>query len=194
MMPVRFNSLFSILAVDLFLRLATFRYRGVVIGRGSWIKCKMEIGPGTGIGWNFCARGTGRLLIGNYCAIGENVRFITSNHDAGYLTVNYRLQSKLLGRRLVGSKLGITIGNDVWIGDQAIILPGLSIGDGAIVGAGAVVTKSVEPFTIVAGNPARVIRKRFSQETIEEISRMAWWDWATAEMLKKRDLFDKRMT
>lgn len=191
MSHVRFNSLPSILAADLLLRVMSFCFGGVVIGRGSWIKSRMEIGRGSGIGWNFCVRGSGKLVIGNYCAIGENVRIITSNHDASRLTLNFRLQSKVIGRRLVGSKLGVTIGHDVWIGDQAIILPGVTIGNGAIIGAGAVVTKSVEPFTIVGGNPAVAIRKRFSTETVDEISGLAWWEWSPREMQAKRDLFEK---
>ncbi len=71
----------------------------------------------------------------------------------------------------------IVIGPDAWIGRAAIILPGRSIGAGAIVGAGAVVTKDVAPHTIVAGNPARVIRRRFSEEISERLMHLAWWDW-----------------
>ena len=74
----------------------------------------------------------------------------------------------------------VTIGHDVWIGRAAIVLPGRSIGHGAIVGAGAIVTKDVAPYTIVAGNPARVIRRRFSEETAERLTRLAWWDWPHA--------------
>lgn len=131
-------------------------------------------------------------MIGNYCAIGENVRVITSNHDPDCLTLNYRLQSKIIGRRLVGGKLGVTIGHDVWIGDQAIILAGVTVGDGAVIGAGAVVTKSVKPYTIAAGNPAVAIRMRFSQERVDEICGLGWWDWSLQEMKEKRDLFEKQ--
>ncbi|MBV6475696.1 MAG: CatB-related O-acetyltransferase [Rhodocyclaceae bacterium] len=192
MTAVKFETLFAILAVDLLLRVTSFRYAGAVIGRGSWIKSRMEIGAGSGIGWNFCVRGSGRLVIGKHCAIGENVRIITSNHEYDCLALNFRLQSKVIGRRLIGKRTDVTIGHDVWIGDQAIILPGVSIGNGAIIGAGAVVTRPVEPFTIVAGNPAVPIRKRFSQKTIEEIARLAWWDWSLREMREKKELFEKR--
>jgi phosphonate metabolism protein (transferase hexapeptide repeat family) len=74
----------------------------------------------------------------------------------------------------------VTIGHDAWIGRAAIVLPGRSIGNGAVVGAGAVVTKDVAPYTIVAGNPARVIRRRFSQEIAERLTRLSWWDWPHA--------------
>ena len=78
----------------------------------------------------------------------------------------------------------VTIGHDVWIGRAAIVLPGRSIGNGAIVGAGAVVTKDVAPYTIVAGNPARVIRRRFDEATAERLDRLAWWDWSHAQLRK----------
>lgn len=69
------------------------------------------------------------------------------------------------------------VGNDVWIGYEAVILAGVTIGDGAIVGARAVVTKDVPPYTIVGGIPAKPIRKRFSNETIHALLKMQWWNW-----------------
>lgn len=78
----------------------------------------------------------------------------------------------------------VAIGHDVWIGRAAIVLPGRSIGNGAIVGAGAVVTRDVAPYTIVAGNPAKVIRRRFSPEIAERLDRLAWWDWSHARLRK----------
>jgi virginiamycin A acetyltransferase len=69
------------------------------------------------------------------------------------------------------------IGNDVWIGYQALIMPGVRIGDGAIVAAGAVVTADVEPYTVVGGNPARTIRRRYEEADIERLLGAAWWDW-----------------
>lgn len=190
---MKIDSLVSMLAVNLPLRFASVRLAGVRIGRGSWIKCSAEIGTGSAMGWNFCARGAGKLTIGKYCAIGENVRVITSNHETGRLTMNYLLQTEVVGRRHTGNKLDVAIGNDVWIGDQAIILPGVSIGDGAVIGAGSVVTRPVAPFTVVAGNPAREIRKRFSQKTAEEVARLAWWDWSPAEMKERKALFEERL-
>lgn len=76
----------------------------------------------------------------------------------------------------------VTVGHDVWIGRGAIVLPGRSIGHGAIVGAGSVVTDAVEPYTIVAGNPARVVRRRFSPDIAERLMRLAWWDWSHAAL------------
>jgi len=130
-------------------------------------------------------------MVGRYCAIGENVRIITSNHETECLTLNFHLQSRLIGRRLIAEKADVTIGNDVWIGDGAIILAGVSVGDGAIIGAGAVVTKPVAAFSIAAGNPARIIRKRFRQEVIEELAGLAWWEWSIRELQERKSIFDK---
>ena len=69
------------------------------------------------------------------------------------------------------------IGNDVWIGYKASVMPGIQIGDGAIIGANSVVTKNVAPYSIVGGNPATEIRKRFSEEQIEQLLELKWWDW-----------------
>jgi phosphonate metabolism protein (transferase hexapeptide repeat family) len=71
----------------------------------------------------------------------------------------------------------VTIGHDAWIGRAAIVLPGRTVGTGAVVGAGAVVTRDVAPYTIVAGNPARVIRDRFAPEIVARLQALAWWDW-----------------
>lgn len=75
------------------------------------------------------------------------------------------------------NKGDIIIGNDVWIGYEAVILAGVTVGDGAIIGARAVVTKDVPPYTIVGGVPAKTIRKRFSDDVISKLLKMKWWDW-----------------
>ncbi|WP_459129084.1 LbetaH domain-containing protein [Guggenheimella bovis] len=81
-----------------------------------------------------------------------------------------------------------TIGNDTWIGHGAIIMPEVTIGDGAIVGSGSVVTKDVEPFSIVVGNPAKFLRYRFSEDIREALQSIAWWDWPTEQIFKHVDL------
>jgi len=84
----------------------------------------------------------------------------------------------------------VTIGHDVWIGRSAIVLPGVSIGDGAVVGAGAVVTKSVPAYAVVAGNPAKILRYRFSEPIVERLLRMRWWSKEEAELLRLGPLFN----
>lgn len=76
------------------------------------------------------------------------------------------------------------IGNDVWIGFDALIMPEVKIGDGAVIGTRAVVTKDVEPYTIVAGNPAKVIRKRFDDETIAKLLEIQWWNWEIEKIIE----------
>jgi acetyltransferase-like isoleucine patch superfamily enzyme len=87
----------------------------------------------------------------------------------------------------------LSIGNDVWIGQNAIILPSVArIGDGAVIGAGAVVTKDVEPYSIVVGNPARLLRYRFSQETIVKLQESRWWEKSVGEL--DLNYFTRRLT
>jgi virginiamycin A acetyltransferase len=82
------------------------------------------------------------------------------------------------------SKGDTVIGNDVWIGNSATIMQGIKIGHGAIIGTNALVTKDVEPYSIVGGNPAKLIRKRFDDETIDFLLLLAWWDWPVEKITK----------
>jgi phosphonate metabolism protein (transferase hexapeptide repeat family) len=84
----------------------------------------------------------------------------------------------------------LTIGHDTWIGHGAIVMPGLAIGTGSVIGAGSVVTRDVEPWTIVAGNPARVIRRRFTPEVAEALERIRWWDWSHEELRERMADFE----
>lgn len=123
-----------------------------------------------------------KLIIGKFCQIGSGVRFIMNGalHDLkGFSTYPFKAFGKAWGSAPMNPpyKGNTVVGNDVWIGNNATIMPGVTIGDGAIVGTNAVVTKNVDPYTIVAGNPARVIRKRFDDETRTLLLKIAWWDW-----------------
>jgi acetyltransferase-like isoleucine patch superfamily enzyme len=129
------------------------------------------------------------LAIGRFCSIAADVRiFMGGNHRPDWVTTypfpaladTWPGAKGIVGHPL--SKGNVTIGNDVWIGAGATILSGVTIGDGAVIGAEAVVTKDVEPFTIVAGNPAKVIRKRFEDSTISALLRIQWWNWPTEEI------------
>lgn len=128
-----------------------------------------------------------RLMIGKFCSIACGAKFIfnSANHTLSSLsTYPFPLFFEEWGltREEVtdswDNKGDIVIGNDVWIGYEAVIMAGVTIGDGAIIGTRAVVTKDVPPYTIVGGVPARLIRKRFSDETISELLKIRWWDWS----------------
>lgn len=131
-----------------------------------------------------------KLIIGKFCSIACGAKFImnSANHTLRSLsTYTFPLfyEEWNLPPRPADAwdhKGDITIGNDVWIGYEAVILSGITIGDGAIVGARAVVTKDVQPYTIVAGSPARPIRKRFSDEMIEALLYAKWWDLPTEKI------------
>ncbi len=124
-------------------------------------------------------------IVGRFCSIGPNVRTITSLHPTNFVSTHPSFYSthKQSGITFSEENLfaeqvtceSIKIGNDVFIGDSVVILPGVQIGDGAIIGAGAVVTKDVESYSIVAGNPAKLIRKRFSEKDIEFLLESKWW-------------------
>jgi phosphonate metabolism protein (transferase hexapeptide repeat family) len=124
--------------------------------------------------------------IGKFCSIAALTRINPGNHPmhrASQAHFTYRASTYFAGEDDDHEFFAwrrahrVTIGHDVWIGHGAIVLPGRSIGTGAVIAAGAIVTKDVAPYTIVAGNPARVIRPRFAQEIAARLQALAWWDW-----------------
>lgn len=124
-----------------------------------------------------------RLVIGKFCAIASGVRFIMNgaNHViSGLSTYPFPIMQGGWEAHIDANwpfKGDTVVGNDVWIGYRAVIMPGVKIGDGAIVSAMAVVTKDVPPYTIVGGNPAQVIRERFDAPVVEKLLQLQWWDW-----------------
>lgn len=127
-----------------------------------------------------------KLIMGKFCSIASGAKFIfnSANHTLNSLsTYPFPLffEEWNLDKQHVASawdnKGDIVIGNDVWIGYEAVILSGVHIGDGAVIGARAVVTKDVPPYAIVAGIPAKEVRKRFDEETINKLQQMQWWNW-----------------
>ncbi len=127
-----------------------------------------------------------RLMIGKFCSIACGAKFLfnSANHSLSSLSTypfpifyeEWGLDRKNVAEAW-DNKGDIVIGNDVWIGYEAVILAGVTVGDGAVIGACAMVTKDVPPYTIVGGVPAKPIRKRFSEETISEMLALKWWDW-----------------
>ncbi|NER80998.1 MAG: CatB-related O-acetyltransferase [Leptolyngbya sp. SIO1D8] len=131
-----------------------------------------------------------KLIIGKFCAIASDVKFIMNggNHRTDWFT-NYPFPVFGNGWETAMPKdwphKGNTIiGNDVWIGYGAILMPGVTVGDGAIIASQSVVTKSVAPYSVVGGNPAREIRKRFDDKTIQVLTELQWWDWDIAKITR----------
>ena len=130
-----------------------------------------------------------KLIIGKFCQIATGVRFIMNgaNHAMeGFSTYPFKVfggewQKAPLD---VKSKGDTVIGNDVWIGNNAVIMPGIRIGDGAIIATNSVVTKHVDPYTIVGGNPATQIKKRFDDEIVQLLLELKWWDWSPKKISK----------
>ena len=128
-----------------------------------------------------------KLIIGKFCSIACGAKFIfnSANHSLSSLSTypfpiffeEWGLDVKDITKAW-DNKGDIVIGNDVWIGYEAVILAGVTIGDGAVIGTRAVVTKDVPPYTIVGGVPAKPIRKRFTQETIDSLLTIKWWNWS----------------
>jgi len=132
------------------------------------------------------------LKIGAYCSIAKRVQFfLGGEHRVDWVTTfpfseKFRQVKHINGHPR--TKGDIIIGNDVWIGYEALIMSGVTIGDGAVIGARAVVVKDIPPYTIAAGNPAKVIRARFDEETIKKLLAIKWWDWEEARLIRAMPL------
>ena len=138
---------------------------------------------------NFYPWSKDKLIIGKFCQIAAGVEFIMNdaNHQMSAVSTFpfYTLEGWDMDAPSASDmpfKGNTVIGNDVWIGQNAVILPGVNIGDGAIIGANSVVGSNVAPYTIVVGNPAKIIRKRFDEELIDLMLRFKWWDKSIREI------------
>ncbi len=127
-----------------------------------------------------------KLIIGKFCSIASGARFLltSANHTSKSLSTYpfpIFFEEWDLDKKQVASawdnKGDIVIGNDVWIGYEAVVLSGVHIGDGAIIGSRAVVTKDVAPYSVVGGIPAKEVKRRFAEETIEKLQKIQWWNW-----------------
>jgi len=162
----------------------------IVVGRNSYYS-----GWYHGHGFDDCARflfpdrtDVDRLIIGSFCSIGSGAAFIMAGNqghrnDWASTFPFFFFSEDYVAAGAVNAFAGAgdtVIGNDVWIGSEAIVMPGVRIGDGAVIGTRALVTRDVEPYTIVGGNPAKPIRKRFGEPEIALLLEMAWWDWDEA--------------
>lgn len=139
--------------------------------------------------------------IGKYCSIGKSVVIGLGNHALNYLSTSpvftethNRLNISFTKEDIIQTPFSeVKIGHDVWIGDRVIVKGGIEVGNGSIIGTGAVITKNVPPYSIVGGVPGKLIRKRFSDEIIEIIEHLEWWNWDEKKVEENIHLFQKKL-
>ena len=168
--------------------------------RWQWARDEVDVAPGTFVARTAVlgkrVRVTGPAYIdpcevGPYSILGRLI-IRSANHYTEYLNIQEMAQRKVIGGKtmLKPMQRPVRIGAGCWVGDNITILEGVEIGDGAIVGAGAVVTKSIPPYAVAVGNPARVIRYRYPDEIVELIKPVDWWNWSDEKLRANKDLFE----
>lgn len=153
----------------------------VTIGRYSYVGSGTRI-TDTVIG-SFCS-------IGGRCGIGGGIHPTSMVSTSPIFLKGHNIFGKNFANIPYDPSKPVKIGNDVWIGEGACIVSGVKIGDGAIIGAHAVVTKNVEPYSVVAGVPAKEIRKRFDEKTIQELLALKWWEWPEEKLKAAGSFFN----
>lgn len=136
------------------------------------------------------------VSIGRYCSLAPNVAIWEASHQPHRIST-YFVLSEFLGESFksdVTSRGPVTIGNDVWVGTRALILSGVEIGDGAIIGAGAVVTRDIPAYAVAVGSPARVVKYRFPSEIRERLLDLRWWLWEPERIRRNEALFRADVT
>jgi len=181
----------NIKKISWILRFTTYQKGNILIAKKSNISTNTKIADGTRINGKIVIKGHAPVKIGYYCAIGDGVRIISSNHATNYMNLQYALQVRIGSNKQVAKKQGVVVGHNVWIGDTAIILPGVNIGNGAVIASASVVTKDVPAYAIVGGNPAKVIRYRFNENSRKICETHSWWEWSEDKMRTNSELFNE---
>ncbi|CAD5281355.1 conserved hypothetical protein [Bosea sp. 62] len=179
---------------------STANVRDAVLGRYTEIGARTVFAESTLGDYSYIVNDSNIIYttIGKFCSIAAHTRINPGNHPmqrASQAHFTYRASAYFEDAQDEAAffdwrrSTPVAIGHDVWIGHGAIVLAGRSIGTGAVVAGGAVVTKDVPDYTIVAGNPARIIRRRFPEEIAERLKALAWWDWEHAQLRVALDDF-----
>ncbi len=136
------------------------------------------------------------VQIGSFCSIASNCSIGGGKHQTGTVSTSpvFFAGRNILGKNFThiaeDKNLSVEIGNDVWIGEAVFVCDGVKIGTGAVIGAHSVVTKDVPPYAVVAGAPARILRYRFDEETIQKLMASQWWEWPEEELDKMAEFFN----
>jgi virginiamycin A acetyltransferase len=138
----------------------------------------------------------GNVEIGSFCSIASNCNIISYDHNHKRITSYFILKNFFKEKNAIEitTRGPISIGSDVWIGSNTVILGGVKINHGAIVAGGAVVTKDVAPYSIVAGNPANEIGKRFEDDIVNRLLKLEWWNWPEEKLNSKKKIFENELT
>lgn len=156
----------------------------------------LTIGQGTYINGLdlYCWDNRIKIDIGCYCSIADKITILAGGeHDTDWVSTypfipRWKIKN-LYSKQEPRYKGNIIIGNDVWISNNVVILSGVTIGDGAVIGAGSIIAKDIPPYCIVVGNPAQVIKKRFHDDVIEKLLKIAWWNWDKNVIAERLPLF-----
>lgn len=153
---------------------------------------EVTVGRFSSVNGTQASAGDGTISIGSFCSIADGARLLVGSHRMTRATTSYVFRHVFKDAAVAetSSRGGITLEHDVWLGANVIVLDGVTVGRGSVVGAGAVVTRDVQPYSVMGGNPARLIRMRFDPSTIEMLEDSHWWDWGIDELLERRDFFE----
>lgn len=157
----------------------------------STLSGKVNVGDYTTINTSIIIGRLNPINIGKYCSIAPDVYITDINHNLKRRTTHFMYKYIDFIDKIdeLKSNGGVEIGNDVWIGKSSIILSGITIGDGAVIAAGSIVTKDVEPYSVVAGIPAKLTKKRFNDNIIKNLIKEKWWNLSIQELNKKEKKF-----
>jgi acetyltransferase-like isoleucine patch superfamily enzyme len=160
-------------------------FNNVIFGEGTLFKNPIKIiSPLQGVEF------------GKYCAIAPNLKIIGTNHDYNFPAIQLTFYKKMFNishpfdsNSNIITKGKIIIGNDVWIGEDVVILSGVKIGDGCCIGARSVVTKDLPPYSICVGQPCKPVKKRYNEDIIQFLLKIQWWNWDKEKIKKNKNFF-----